>query len=133
MCSYNSKWYKRDYLPRFPNSLSLNFSRENMNLNALLYLLVHYFAKERKTSSLIVMNCMSYEYNVMLLNRLSLEGFSVLILPVNESTNSSVDLLKFSDGLVSLGIFLDYTCVSSEKIIETVSISLILSHKKKSP
>lgn len=101
-----------------------------MNLNALLYFLVHYFGRERQTRSLVVMNCMSHENNVMLLNRLSLDGFSVLILPVNKTTNSSVDLLKFRSGLVSLGVYLDYNCMSSEKIIETVSIPFNLALNK---
>lgn len=96
----------------------------NMNLNSLLYLLITYFGSEKHTRSLAIMNCMNQENNALLLQRLSFDRFTVLFIPVNETSNPSDKLLKFSRSLNSLGVYLDYNCISSEKIFKAVNVPL---------
>lgn len=93
-----------------------------MDLSTLLYLLINYFGNEKFVKSLIVFNCVDQHSNFELSIRLSSNSFTVLILPLNIHTNSSsvANLMLFSEGLDSMGFFLDYNCASSEKIIDSV-------------
>lgn len=96
-----------------------------MNLNSLLYLLSNFFAKEKHVTSLIVVNCFDQILNAKLLNTLSGHNFSVLILPLNKinASRTASDLQTLSVRLNSVGVYLDYNCVSSEQFVGSVSIN----------
>lgn len=99
-----------------------------MNLNAVIYLLINYFGSEKHISSLAIVNCLEEMENVELLKELSFSNFSVLLIPVNEMDGSQLvkKLTNFSIELNSLGVYLDYSCISSVNIIESVSINAMI-------
>lgn len=95
-----------------------------MNLNALIYLLVNFFENERHISSLAIVNCFEEMDNVKLLKELSFNNLSVLLIPLNETNRSELANHLINFGI--LGVYLDYSCESSDKFIESVSINAII-------
>lgn len=102
-----------------------------MNLNALLYLLVNYFGSEKHIKSLVVVNCFDKTENFKLLKELSLSKISALSVSINDinETKWPEQLIDFSSKTHSLGIYLDYSCSSSEEFIEAVSVNARIDFK----
>lgn len=94
-----------------------------MNLTSLLHLLYNFFVVERHIQSLTVINCLNASTNVNFLKKIATESISVHLMSLNNFniTNSAKFLQTNS---VSMGVFLDYNCASSDKFIETVSMLL---------
>lgn len=97
-----------------------------MNLDSLFYLLYHFFGIEKHVESLAIVHCFDENTSAGISRLLSSHGFSMLLIPINETNikQATTAIQRHSCGLNSLGIYLDYTCSSSDKIIESVSMQI---------
>lgn len=105
------------------HSLLVHCSVHTMNLSSLFYILLHFFGAERQVKSLAILHCFNEEITVKIFDLLSNHGFSIILLPINELNASQVTTIirEHSFGLNSMGIFLNYECSSSGKILASVS------------
>lgn len=94
-----------------------------MNLNSLIYLLFQFFGIEKQVKSIAIVHCFNENTSVELMKLMSSHGFSILLIPINESNiaQSTTAIQRHSFDI--LGIYLDYDCNSSEEIIASVSIA----------
>lgn len=98
-----------------------------MNLNSLFYLLFHFFGIEKHVKTLAIVHCYDANTGVEISKLLSNHGFSIFLIPINESniTQAVTAIQKHGSDFMSLGIFLNYDCNSSEQIIASVSIASV--------